>query len=342
MASLSTEQGSGRGIQERLGCLGLVARPSSLPPNLSLTGGDSNHRPVCLQNLSSASTLHGLEGGSRRIGGECPSPGLDRQSSLCLPSFSADRESPSEAEGPRNRLGLSLSHLALAALVVEGPRDVNKTPSQTSFQERPSVQPKGGNTSSSCTGNEPSTSSSLVALRKRLQADNLSEESFQLISNSRRPSTRANYDGAWSRFSGWCSKRGADPVRCPLSTVLDYLSELHHEGASMGLIGTHRSAISAFHEKIDGVSVGKCENTSLLLRGIGNSKPVAHKYVPVWDVSKVLDYMASRSNPDLKFLSQKLVTLLAITSFHRGMELHSLSLDLMSRFDDRECNSIPL
>ena len=103
----------------------------------------------------------------------------------------------------------------------------------------------------------------------------------------------------------------------------------------MGLIRTHRSAISAFHVKIDGISVGKCENTSLLLRGIGNSKPVTHKYVPVWDVSKVLDHMASRSNPDLKFLTQKLVTLLAITSFHRGMELHALSLDLMSRFEDK-------
>ena len=84
--------------------------------------------------------------------------------------------------------------------------------------------------------------------------------------------------------------------------------------------------------------MGKCENTSLLIRGIGNSKPIVHKYVPVWDVSKVLDYVKARPEPersDLKFLSQKLVTLLAITSLHRGMELHALSLDLMSRFDDR-------
>ena len=48
--------------------------------------------------------------------------------------------------------------------------------------------------------------------------------------------------------------------------------------------------------------------------------------------------MSSKENESsFKFQSQKLVTLLvlAITSLHRGMELHALSLDLMSVFHDR-------
>ena len=338
MAPLTPEQGSGRGIQKRLGLLGVATGPNSLPSALPISEGCSNDRSVRFQNLSSSSTVHDLEGGPRGNCSERIAPGLDGRTGICLPSLPSDRESSSKAEETRNRFGLSLSHLAVAALVVENSRNGDKSPSQASFEKRPSFQSKRGDPPTSGSGTKSSSSGSMAALRRRLETDNLSEKSIQLISNSRRASTRSNYESIWSQFCGWCSKRGADPVHCPISTVLDYLSDLHHGGSSLSLIKSHRSAISAFHAQIDGLPVGKCENTSLLIRGIGNSKPIVHKYVPVWDVSKVLDYVKARPEPelsDLKFLSQKLVTLLAITSLHRGMELHALSLDLMSRFDDR-------
>ena len=112
--------------------------------------------------------------------------------------------------------------------------------------------------------------------------------------------------------------------------------ELHHQGTALGTIKLHRSVLSAFHAKVDGFPVGRCEETSLLMKGISNSKPIVHKKLPVWDVSVVLEFMSSKENESsFKFQSQKLVTLLAITSLHRGMELHALSLDLMSVFHDR-------
>ena len=77
------------------------------------------------------------------------------------------------------------------------------------------------------------------------------------------------------------------------------------------------------------------DSVSASIRGIANNKPVLLKKVPVWDIRMVTNFISSHSSSSLKFLSQKLITLLAITSLHRDSELHLLSLDNMSVFDDR-------
>ena len=338
MASFPSEQRGRRGVSKRKRQLGMAARSKSLPSGVSRTERRSYSRPVCLKNLSSPSPLHVVESGSRCDCSKCTSSELVgvRQPGLCLSSFLPDRKGPAEAENSDFRNDSNLSLLANAALLLQPVGDGHKTTSQASSEKELIVEPSRGTSSSNVAGEESSSTVSMVALRERYKAEKLSEKSISLIAKSRRSGTRANYDGIWNQFSSWCLQRQADPVHCPLSVVLEYLSDLHSQNFSVGHIKSHRSAISAFHVEVDGVPVGMREETSRLIKGIENSKPIAHKIIPVWDVSKALSHMMEKdNNSSLKFQSQKLATLLAITSLHRGMELHALTLDLMSKFEDR-------
>ena len=72
---------------------------------------------------------------------------------------------------------------------------------------------------------------------------------------------------------------------------MDFLAEMFELGFEYSTINTHRSAISAFHEPIEGFSVGK----------------FATWYSFVWDNGTVPSYL--RSLPMNKLLSSKMLTL---------------------------------
>ena len=64
----------------------------------------------------------------------------------------------------------------------------------------------------------------------------------------------------------------------PVSIVLDYLAELFDQGYGYNYIASHWSAISAYHEPVEGISVGKHPRVSTLLTGIFNKKPPLPRY----------------------------------------------------------------
>jgi hypothetical protein len=137
-------------------------------------------------------------------------------------------------------------------------------------------------------------------------------------------------------------EREADPVRCNLAFILNFLSSLFEKGLSYRYINVYRSAISAFHHQVEHggslVDVGKHPRVCDLLGGIANKRPPQPRYFQTWDICKVLDFFKSQGQNEvlsLKDLSLKLVMLLAITSFHRGAELHRLSAEKMNVFSDR-------
>ena len=68
---------------------------------------------------------------------------------------------------------------------------------------------------------------------------------------------------------------------------------------AVNYIKIHCSAISAFHEKVDGLPLGKHHRVSQLLKGAGNLRTPKPKAIPVWDVSSVLNFMDSCQNEGL-------------------------------------------
>ena len=83
------------------------------------------------------------------------------------------------------------------------------------------------------------------------------------------------------------------------------MAELFEKGLENRTIGTHRSAISAFHDSIGNIRVGNHPRISALMSGIFNKRPPQPKYPFIWDVETVLDFLRKLPGNDL--LSDKLL-----------------------------------
>lgn len=59
------------------------------------------------------------------------------------------------------------------------------------------------------------------------------------------------------KWCGWCSRRQIDPIRSPIKFAIEFLSDQFDEGHEYNSIAGYRSALSVFHESVDGVGVGK-------------------------------------------------------------------------------------
>ncbi|KAK0147606.1 hypothetical protein N1851_012909 [Merluccius polli] len=151
------------------------------------------------------------------------------------------------------------------------------------------------------------------------------------ILNARAPSTRAQYENRWKLFSDWCNGKAADPVRCPVAIVLEFLQSLLDSGRSHSTLMVYVAAISSRHEGVDGATVGCHRLVSLFLRGALRLRPPRTLRAPAWDLPLVLEAMSlppfePLTQVGLKWLSMKVAFLLAITSAKRVGELQALSV----------------
>ena len=189
---------------------------------------------------------------------------------------------------------------------------------------------KSMGTNSSPVGKQNIKTSGMAHFREELQSSGISKSSSRLIVCARTSGTRSNYNTAWEKFSSWCDQQEIDPFHCSINYVLNFLAHLFDTKKEYRTINNYRSAISALHEPIDGLTVGQHPRVKALLKGISKERPPLPKYSFVWDVGQVLQYMKSTmpNNNELtpKDLTQKLVSLMGLTAFSRGSELHALSI----------------
>ena len=73
-----------------------------------------------------------------------------------------------------------------------------------------------------------------------------------LFANATRPGTVFNYKSAWRK---WDSRRKIDPIICPIRDVVQFLTEFFQKGFKYNTITGFGSAISAYHDPIQGISV---------------------------------------------------------------------------------------
>ena len=83
--------------------------------------------------------------------------------------------------------------------------------------------------------------------------------------------------------------------------------------------------------------MGKHHHVCELRKGAGNLKPPKPKYEKIWEESQVLDYLKSlpdNKDLDLKNLTHKLTTLLGLMEVKRVLQLHSLDLLCMTKYEN--------
>ena len=106
-------------------------------------------------------------------------------------------------------------------------------------------------------------------------------------------------------------------------------------GYEHSTIAGFRSAISAYHDHINGIPIEKESRISDLLAGVYNIRPPQPRYTFIWDVKKVIDFLATWNSPGeliLKDLTLKLAMLLALTSVARASEIGFLNVRYLIKY----------
>ena len=135
-----------------------------------------------------------------------------------LPPFLIDRKSSLKSQGGGINNDFGNSKLAYTTLVQSNPRSVHNgasTPAPISgtfgrLQE----------TTTSSSVEQEFKTNGLENFQKYLVEKGISNMAANLISNSRRSGTTANYQLAWKKWFSWCSERQIDPVTCSINFVL--------------------------------------------------------------------------------------------------------------------------
>ena len=324
------------GVTKHNGQLRLEVKRDNIPTNLSETGVPK-HRPICIQNKQPTPKLFFMETRPLQPGNGCNTTGLDRKIPICVSPILHDKSGTKQSqEGKSGTNDNNNSSMASSALVLSTPGDVNSQPNLNSTTVRSANKLDGSKTPIS-TEKETATGG-MVSFRERLKSSGLSESARNLVSHSRREGTLANYESSWRLWSSWCREQSIDPVRCPLNHILNYLSMLFDKGLAYRTINNHRSAISAYHEHVDGMPVGKNHLVCSLLTGVFNGRPPKPRLTYVWAVTDVLEYfknLGDSVNLSNKDLTLKLTMLLALTSASRASGIHHLDIRYMVKGPDR-------
>ncbi len=152
------------------------------------------------------------------------------------------------------------------------------------------------------------------------------------ITSARASSTRHAYALKWNLFVNWCSSRREDPRSCPISVVLSFLQDGLERRLSPSTLKVYVAAIAAYHEAVEGKSLGKHDLIIRFLRGARRLHPPRPPLVPSWDLSVVLNALQRApfeplQSVELKFLSLKTALLVALASIKRVGDLHAFSVD---------------
>ena len=212
--------------------------------------------------------------------------------------------------------------MANPVLVPSVTKALDSKPFDFAQSPRRITRPKQG-TSASNNKRKPATPG-MDNFRERLSSEGISKESATLIANATRSGTITHYESSWHKWNSWCVRRQIDPIKCPLTHILDFLTECFHEGFQFNTIARFSSAIAAYHDPIGGITVGSNPRVSAFLSVIFNSRPPQPKYTFIWNVKRLIEFLTTLpydSDLSLKDLTLKLTMLLALTSAARASEI---------------------
>ena len=296
---------------------------------------NSRDGSVCLEGITPITQVHILENRPFQSGQRCFLDVLGAQVCVNFSPFWTYRkgssENKSESVSFKKRLVSSRTF-----------RNVCKKP--TTFISTQRSTERSCRKVESTRNPEFTATSGLDNLRQNLLAEGISERASNLITNNRRTSSIKHYESAWKKWCGWCSEREISPTRSNINYVLDFLAELFEKRLKCRTIGTHRSAISAFHGPIENIRVSNHPRVSALMSGIFNKRPPQPKYPFIWDVETVLDFLRKLPGNDLlsdKLLTLKVSMLLSLLSASRVSEITNLRVDYLTKHSSVYTFAIP-
>ena len=301
-------------------------------PSLGSSGGG----PLCNSSQHSAETLCELASRPICYGSGRLSAGVEQNETLFVPSFLNDSSVFSqELEGGSN-CGDSNTYVAESAMVSNTVGSVSGCTNSASTVVRHANVSRWRTTPT--VGSERPTVSGVESVRQQALATGISVDAANLLAEfSWRKGTRCTYESAWRKWSGWCLSGKIDPLCSPVESVINFLTERYHQGDQYNTLNIQRSAISAFHNPIDGVKVGQHPSVTRIMSAFFNARPPMPRYEDTWEVNPVLDYIISLGDNDtlaLKQLTYKITMLLALSCAGRSSDLRAFDVRYMRLEED--------
>ena len=90
--------------------------------------------------------------------------------------------------------------------------------------------------------------------RKIFFLSGILQATSQLITGARKESNASSYETARERWAACFTEKQISPYHCDVIYIFNFLSELFQAGYDCRTICLHRTVISAYHEKIEGVN----------------------------------------------------------------------------------------
>ena len=121
---------------------------------------------------------------------------------------------------------------------------------------------------------------------------------------------------------------------------LNFLGELFSQGLSYSSINTARSALSALFACGEGAQFGNNNMVTRFMKGVYCVRSSLPRYKETWDISRVLNHIRSwhpLSQLNLKKLTLKTVSLMAIISMQRSQTLQALEIGENLTMGSEEC-----
>lgn len=137
--------------------------------------------------------------------------------------------------------------------------------------------------------------------------------------------TIKQYSSCYKKWWDYCLKYKISLYKYNLNLVLNFLLVCFDEGLSYSSINTYRSSLALIlnFNSEDGNTIKR------FLKGVYNRRPSIPKYSTTWDPNPVLLHLAKiypLHEFPLKDITQKLVTLLALTSASRVQTISKITL----------------
>ena len=120
-----------------------------------------------------------------------------------------------------------------------------------------------------------------------------------------------------------------DPLNSHLSALLEFLAHRFQQGKSYHSLNVYCSAISSIFPQINDIPVGQHPLIVRLMKGAFHLRPQSPRYAATWPVHKVVTFLkklGSSTDLSLKWLSWKLVTLVALALACRCSELQTIEV----------------
>lgn len=143
------------------------------------------------------------------------------------------------------------------------------------------------------------------------------------------PNTIKRYDCYFKKWYNFCKVHNIDYLSASVPNILYFLTTLYNSNSQYGSLNSCKSALS----NILGPAIMNDDRIEKFMKGVFRTRPPQPKYQLTWDTNIVLNYLSTQfpnENLDLKLLSKKLVTIIALVTGHRLQTISKIKIKNIS------------